>query len=401
MDAKAASSKLVLYVVSLNHFTNDASAALVPTLFPVAISVLGFTNLQVGVIAAVGYVVNMVFQPITGHYSERFKAGRMLASGLAMMAIAMILFVFSYTFPLMLFSMILLRSGSSFFHPVGVSTISRTYSRSQLDKSMGFQSAFGNLGNFSVFLVSAPIYLLLGWRGPFVVYCLLDLATVITTLSLLKTPKMKIGSQQELNVGQNRSKLGLPLFFLGSMFISGGSYAVFLNFANVLLTNNHVGFTLANTLVAGWVASASLGAFLAGYLVKSIGRMKVMQLSFLLSALSALGFALFARSVTLAIISLLVNGFFISVTYPTAYSELTTFLGEKSTRKGSAFGILFSAQIIGSAAIALMSGLIASSLGLSLAFEIVTAMLIAGFLLAIIWDRQHSQKVGLEKERIL
>lgn len=114
MEAKTSSfSKLVLYIVSLNHFTNDGSTGLIATLFPVVISVFGITKFEVGILVSVGYLVNMVFQPVTGRYSETFKSRNMLALGIAMIAVSMAMFTFSGTFPLMLASIVLLRIGSS------------------------------------------------------------------------------------------------------------------------------------------------------------------------------------------------------------------------------------------------------------------------------------------------
>jgi len=81
--------------------------------------------LQVGIIVALGYLVNIIFQPVVGHYSEGRDPGGLLAIGIAMITVSVVSFVFAAGFLSLLASVIFLRLGSSFFHPVGISTISK------------------------------------------------------------------------------------------------------------------------------------------------------------------------------------------------------------------------------------------------------------------------------------
>lgn len=387
-------SKTVLYIVALNHFTNDGSTGLIATLFPVVISIFGISKFEVGVMVAVGYIVNMVFQPMAGRLSERYESRNLLAFGISTVALSMALFAVSSTFVTMLVSIVLLRFGSSFFHPVGVSAVSRTYVAPHLDRFMGFQSAFGNLGNFVVFLIAAPVYLLLGWRGPFFVFVLIDIATVVLTLFLLRTRAESTSTQkEESTMPQKKYSFGLPLYFIVTMLISGGSYAVFVNFGNILLVQNHVGLSLADWLMAGWVASAFFGAFTAGDLSARVGRARLMEASYLIAASTALLFGLFADNFAIAASALLVNGFFLSATYPAVYSELTAFLG--NSKKGTSFGVLFSGQIIGSSVLGFVGGYIASTFGLSHAYEIVAVLLFVAVGLTVSWDRRPEKVIVL------
>jgi len=161
-------SNRILYVVSLNHAVNDGSVYLLSSLFPVVLGLFNISVFQVGIIVALGYLVNILFQPVVGHYSEGRDPGRILAIGISVIIVSMISFVFATGFLSLLASVILLRLGSSFFHPVGISTISKSYSGPRLQKSMGFQSAFGNVGAFLVllplvFLFSLPFFNAVGF----------------------------------------------------------------------------------------------------------------------------------------------------------------------------------------------------------------------------------------------
>src|SRR5260370_23137882 len=179
------SSNRILYVVSLNQASNDGSVYLLSSLFPIVLGLFNISVFQVGIIVALGYLVNILFQPVVGHYSEGRDPGRLLAIGLSIITVSVISFVFATGFLSLLDSVILLRLGSSFFHPVGISTISKSYSGPRLQKSMGFQSAFGNLGVLLVFLTSAPLYLAVGLRATFVVFAVWTLADVVLTFTVL------------------------------------------------------------------------------------------------------------------------------------------------------------------------------------------------------------------------
>ena len=264
-------SKTILYLVSLNHFINDGSTSLISTLFPAVVLAFGFSKFEIGILVAFGYLMNMIFQPLTGSFSEKIEAKKLLALGISLVAVSMLLFTISNTFASMIFSISLLRIGSSFFHPVGVAAISRTYLGRDLDKSMGFQSAFGNLGILAVFAISATIYISLGWQGPFIIFAILDLLTVATTLSLFpKTLRPEapanpaVTEKPDFAQRMRQLRIGLPAFFVVTQLISGGSFAVFSTFGNFLLEGYGLSLVYANYLIGLLVAAAFDGAMATG-----------------------------------------------------------------------------------------------------------------------------------------
>jgi DHA1 family multidrug resistance protein-like MFS transporter len=367
-------------------------------LFPAVVLAFGFSKFEIGILVSMGYLMNMIFQPITGSFSEKVEPKKLLALGISLVSISMFLFIVSSTFGAMIISVSILRIGSSFFHPVGVSAVSRTYAGRQLDKSMGFQSAFGNLGILAVFAISATIYLTLGWQGPFILFALLDIVTVATTVSLFPktrgaaSPSLPMKGDTQSKENENgKFRLGLPIFFIVTQFISGGAFAVFSNFGNLLLFGHGLSFVAANYLIGLWVASAFFGALGSSSMSRFLSRPKLLVLSYLVTTISTLSFALFAGSLVLAAASLLANGFFISLTYPIVYSELSAYLGDRSTKKGRSFGILFSAQIFGSSVLGFLGGSIANSLGYSAAFEIVAGLLLIAVGNSIFWDRSRKK----------
>lgn len=383
LDQERRPSNLVLYLVCLNHFVNDSSVFLFSALIPAIIISFGFSKFEVGVLVAIGYLVNMVFQPLTGRYSERFEARKLMSLGIGLMGVAMLMFTKSTTLFPMIISILVLRFGSSFFHPVGVSAISRSYSGAYLDRAMGIQSAFGNLGILLVFLISTPLFVAFGWQAPFLVYAALDLVTVGTTIALFSQTSSKAAestSHIALSASENQIEkkftFGLPLFFIMASFISGGAFAVFINFGSSLLVfDDKFSLISSGLLMSAWVVSSAMGALFTGYLTRRLSRRVIIPLSFLLSSVSSLVFALLSVNAPLIVATLLANGFFLSVTYPAIYSELSAYLGPASKKKGASFGILFSSQIFGASVLGLGTGYLGQSFPLTYSFIIVFVLL--------------------------
>src|SRR5438309_9837097 len=182
-------SNRTLYVVSMNHAVNDGSVYLLSSLFPVVLSLFSVSVFQVGILVGLGYLVSVFFQPVVGRYSEGRNPKKVLALGIAIISAAIASFVLATDFLTLLGSTLLLRIGSSFFHPVGISAVSKVYGGERLGHAMVFQSAFGNLGILLVFASSPPLYLLLGWKATFIVFALVGVVDVAVTLLAFGTSR--------------------------------------------------------------------------------------------------------------------------------------------------------------------------------------------------------------------
>jgi MFS family permease len=387
-------SNRILYVVSLNHATNDGSVYILSSLFPIVLSLFNLSVLQVGIIVALGYLVNILFQPVVGHYSEGRDPARLLAIGISVITVSIISFTFATGFLSLLASVVLLRLGSSFFHPVGISTISTSYGGPRLQKSMGFQSAFGNLGVLLVFLTSAPLYLALGWRATFVVFAIWTVADVFLTLTVLSGRHSTIANKpQSPSSSQPRSKRTIPVFFVVAAFISGGTYAVILNFANIFLgTRTHLDVSQANLVVSAFIALGSLGAIATGGWTRFVPTNRLLAISYLVTSCSVAGFTLLSGNVILATITLLVTGFSISATYPLTYTELSRYLGSVGQQSGGSFGVLSSGQTIGASILGLSSGYVSEFFGLEVSFGTVALLALFGSVSALFWIRRGRPK---------
>lgn len=398
------SSNRVLYVVSLNHAVNDGSVYLLSSLFPVVLSLFALSVFQVGILVALGYLVSVLFQPVVGHYSEGKDPGKLLATGILLVTVSIVSFVIATGFLSLLASVVLLRIGSSFFHPVGISAVSRAYNGPGLQQAMGFQSAFGNFGVLLVFLTAAPLYLTLGWRSTFFVFAAWTISDVVITLAVLRGRFRSVANKPDdaeaPSDGQSR-KLRIPFFFVGAAFISGGSYAVILNFANIFLGSRvHIAVSEANLLVSAFIATAFIGALSTGAWTRFLQRGVSLATSFLVASMTIAVFTIFSDNIILSAAALLANGFTLSATYPLTYTELSHYLEAGDRRIGQSFGILSSSQTVGASAMGLVSGYVSQLLGLSFAFGTVAVLMLLGFIITASWTRRQGLAVQSSTPRL-
>jgi MFS transporter, FSR family, fosmidomycin resistance protein len=378
-----------LYLVSLNHFVNDGSVYLLSSLFPVVVVLFGLTGLQLGVIVGVGYLVSVVFQLLVGRYSEGRRPRDMLVAGIAVVSVGVTSFVFASGFYSLLISVVALRVGSSFYHPVGVSAVSSIYEGPELDNAMGFQSAFGNLGILAVFLASAPIYVAFGWKAAFATFGALGALDIALTLSFFGSVKKVQTGAAAAREGGATQHSGVPAFFLWTMFLSGGAYAVVLNFSNLFLQQGGMGVVGADAMVAAWVASAFIGAILVGRLTARVERGLLLAAAYGVSAVTALLIVIAHQNIAVETAVLAVNGFALSATYPITYSALSDHIARRPEIGGRSFGVIFSAQTVGGAVLGLLAGYISDAFGLSVAFLLVAVLLLFGGALSLSWARRR------------
>lgn len=412
--------KTLVKALSTVHAINDGTVVLVPTLLPVAAEMFHFGYAELGILVALGYVANVVVQPLVGRYSERKETGTLLTIGMAIMASAMLVIAFSPDYLWVLLGAVVLRVGSSFYHPIGASVTSKTHSGANSDRIMGILSGFGDLGSFVMFLSASILYTLTGWDALFIIFSVIDFSAAFIAYRFLgkipvsnesqiaSTPSTRahtLESDSELaysaeqNAGNSKvlsRKIPLWFFFLATL-VYGGSYAIILNFANSLMVPVYRSVLLANLPVSLWLAAFVFGDFSTGALSRRFGRMNLLMIAFASSAISVAVFILGYGNLTAASLTLLANGFMLSFTAPLIYSELGSRVLSDNQRRsslGTLFGVLFSCQIIGSSVFSYLGGEISELFKPIYPFEFIAVMLLGVAILMIALSRFSSVVVG-------
>src|SRR5438046_9222096 len=95
---------------------------------------------------------------------------RFLPLGVVILGVGSMLVSSSSKFLMLLVLVALSRIGASFYHPVGISWIGREFKGPELDRAMGFQSAFGDTGVILGMATTSIVAFALGWQGPFLLW---------------------------------------------------------------------------------------------------------------------------------------------------------------------------------------------------------------------------------------
>lgn len=365
----------LLYTISLNHFTNDGATTLISSLFPVMLGLFHLDYIQVGVLVALGLIVNVIVQPLVGRYADKVNAEKLMLAGMVMILVSLLLFVSATGFLSLLLISILLRAGSSFFHPVGLSRLSKTFVSSRADRAMGLMIAFGSVGVFASFLVGGLLYDLFGWGAPFYVWSVITGITVIVTWRHLRWTLKSAGDpvpQSSPIVDRPGSGKGsifgrllamnrTVAFILVASTVSSGSYTVFTSFGNLTLAGRGLNVVDANLGASLFAAVAVAGAY-------SLGRFRLsFSNAWLVGMMTAVGIVsytviAFVASPELDLPMFAIAGFSGSMAGAATLAMTADFVDTEI--RGQFFGVLFAIQTLGGAAISAVGGIATEEYGL-------------------------------------
>src|SRR2546427_9767346 len=121
-----------------------------------------------------------------GAMSDRRDPTRFLPAGIVVLGLGSALVALSSTFWILLVIVARWRIGASFYHPVGIAWIGREFQGPELDRSMGFQSAFGDTGVIMGMATTSIIAVAFGWQVPFLLWGGINLGAVALGLWLVR-----------------------------------------------------------------------------------------------------------------------------------------------------------------------------------------------------------------------
>ena len=189
-----------------------------------------------------------------------------------------------------------------------------------------------------------------------------------------------------ISVGETISRVK----YLTVPIAAGGAlYSVTTYFGPVNLTTMH-GWSAgeADLLFAVWLGVGTVSSYFYGTIRARFDRGTIVSVGFGVSVLSLL--ALFVTSSWYLVTPILVvYGAALFLTYPALFaivSEATSI-----EERGTAFGIVFAAQLGGAAAMTYVSGVVADSLGdPSAAYPVTATLVFASLVLFVAWRSRHS-----------
>ncbi len=367
-------SRRILFSASIFHGLNDAATVTVPMIFPLLYSQHSIITkyAHIGILSNLGLMMTLVCQLIIAHYAHKYEYRHMLLISLAGISLSLVLITFSWSFFTLLMFYLVMRIFASFYHSVGVATVSMSHPDKALDFAMGVQSGSGNIGLFLAFMATGFIAQSFGWRTP-----LLALAVILFVLgaiSFLAVKKILIINHDvkppdspSWKQAINETSVYFPGFFFG-----GACWGTTVFYAPSLFHHKfHISLGKTGLYLALWIAIGAVMPYLLGYLSQKIGRRKIILFGFLGSTIF-LGLLGLSPVKELALVSLVLFGAFLFMIYP----ALQSVVGSRVSAgiQTQAFSIVANVQMFAGAVVSLMAGFLSDAMGINSPFIFVAIM---------------------------
>ena len=350
----------VLAACSLYHLANDAAVTVTPALFPVLRTALGFGYAEVGLLTATGLAVTVAFQFVFGALADRADRRVLLPLGVAWLGVGTLLLSTATSYGTLVLFVALARIGASAYHPAGISWVAREFRGAGVDRAMGVQSSFGDLGVLLGLLPAGLLAVVWGWRGTFLFWGALNLAAAGAGFALTA----KTGSRGEQADGPRSPVLpvlrGVAPWIL-PLAAGGAAFTITVSYGPLLLTDRlRLSAAAADVVVGLWIVTGSLAAFSFGRISRRFGRFPALLYAYLAVAVAGVMIAT-ATALWGVVLGLVAFNALLFITYPALFSFVADAGDARS--QGVAFGLLFGFQLVGGALAAYASGLLAAATG--------------------------------------
>ncbi len=360
--------KKILVSASLFHAFNDAIAVTVPMIFPLLFNQQFIIQKysHIGILSNLGLLMTFFFQIVIANFAHKFEYKHMLLVSVIGISFSIFLITLSVSFISMLFLYLQMRMFTSFYHPIGIATVSIAHPDQGLDFAMGIQSGSGNLGVFIAFISAGYLAQTYGWKMPLYVASAVSLSLGLSSYFMVKNISLKRESPIRPNLSSWIEALKDIKFYVLGFIFGGACWGATVYYAPSLF-NHRFKVPLGNTgvFLALWIGLGTIMTYFYGYLSGRFGRKKLSLTSMIGSTLFV--FLLGAASVLgLAAISLILFGMFLFLLFP----GFQSFVANKVARKNQvlAFSIVANIQMITGSIAVLISGFLSDRFGINSPF---------------------------------
>ena len=355
-----------LAILSLLHMINDANVLLIPTVLPLIVNEFGLSYLQVGLLLSSTIALTIILQTPLGYFSDMKGRKYLLSLGFLILGFGSILSSFARTFIDLLIAQVILSIGGSFYHPLSYAITAITYESRGRGRSIGIQSSMGDIGVLIIFATNGYIATELGWRLPIGFFGAMSIGASILPLLIEERSNFTRENAPRnnfLEIIRNISSL------IGVQFLLVASYRIVYGYTSLLLVEKGLNLAIANSFIAILTLAGIIGSIITGILIDRYGVEKILGILSLTGALSAL-LIIYAPSIALTLIFMMVLGFIIYGIYPCTYSLLS----DKTSKElmGLSYGLLLSIGLLGGFLGTFIAGLLSDYFGLNTTYLLVS-----------------------------
>ena len=390
----------ILSAVSLIHAINDGSVAVISILFPIFKDLFHLSYTQVGTITGGGLFITLVGQLLLGRVADGKNVNTFLLTGLLLTSLSLILLTLSNGFITLILLIFFMRFATSFFHPIGIGWISRTYKKGRLDWAMGVQSGSADLGAFLAILTTLSITQLTHWSVPlygWAAICILGLIVSFALTNRLKkefviVPKEQTRHSIQEMVTDAFKRMKAIQLLIPAFMISGASWGVIITYFPLLLTERtSLSLPVIGFLVALWAGTGSITSLCYGKIRSYIHRKKLLIIAYITIGILSLSLAVFTHIFILIAVMVLL-GIAVFLTYPALFSFVSEVTHESV--EGWTFGLTFTFQTGGGTILLFLGGVLSDLFGIWIPFALLGILsLLFVLLLLINYHKPFAQSV--------
>jgi FSR family fosmidomycin resistance protein-like MFS transporter len=364
----------ILGAVSIFHAFNDASVVALPTVLPILYTqgVLIKRYADIGTMILIGLAMAILCQFVIGHRAKGRHYRRLLALDNLVVGLFLMLTPLARHYFVLVLFYLGVRIGSSIYHPVGIAWISHSFRGKRLDRAMGIQSAFGDIGVLAAFLATGYLAQHFGWMTPLFVWGSLNLAAAAAGLLWSRGADRGEGYREPDEPVSWKETFSDQKYLLMPILLGGIAWGIMLAYGPSLL-NHRLGAPMSATglILGGWIGGGAVTSFLYGKVVDRIGRYRTLVLGCVLTALATCVIGL-STNLALTAATMAFFGMSIFITFP-AFLALVS-ASAKSKNRTAAFSMVSNLQIIGNCTFTFVGGFMSDAWGIHTPFLLLGAV---------------------------
>lgn len=362
------------------HALNDGSVAVIAILFPVFKTIFSLNYTQVGIITGGGLILTLVSQLIIGQFADGKNSAELLSIGLLLVSISMLILTQSGNFFTLILFILMLRFASSFFHPIGVGWISRTFKKDRLDWAMGIQSGCADIGAFIAISTTLYITEIAGWDLTLYLWAILGILGLLIGVSLtynINIEYLTVKERFKKQITKNSLSKSIQLLkkiklLAPALMISGAAWGVTITFLPLLLDERTtLSLPIIGILVAVWIGIGSIASFSYGKIASIVDRKKIIYFGYLNIGLMGLLLTYFTNIFILLFIMVFL-GISTFLTYPALFSFISEATHESV--EGKTFGLIFTLQLGGGTTLLFLGGILSDIFGIWAPFALLGSL---------------------------
>ena len=366
----------ILSKVSMYHAFNDGVVLVIPSLFPIFKEMFNLSYTQVGTITSLGMLVTLFTQLFIGRISDRRNRATLLSLGVLFMSVSLLLLTKTQGFFTLLLFFLLIRFSAGFYHPTGISWISKIFEKEKVDWAMGIQSAVGDFGAFVAIFSTLFIVELTDWSIPLFIWAIAGIFCLFIGMGLTNNIDKEylrisiIEKQRFLKLlTKELSSLNNIKMFIPGFIISGAAWGIIITYLPLLLVEKtQLTLSIIGIIISIWIGIGTITCLIYNKIQRLAGRKNVIIISYLIMGLMGFCLATFTNTLILILI-MIILGISTFLTYPALFS----FISDLSDKEviGATFAYTFTLQFIGGTSLIFISGLTSDIWGIWTPFIIL------------------------------